>query len=253
MQSESIWRYIFLGTALRYLQDHETGWRIQGEGRLLNNIEFVEYLLEQAGLVVSARAFEREVMPIKRRLQEAAEDAVLEEQDAADLHDAVNGFRIALEAEAEGKVAFIVTDRRYDANKLLTDVGHLLRPGIYESLPDIAKVDMAEAGRALAFELPTAAAFHLLRATEQVLRDYYVAWVKRNRVNPLLWGPMVSSLRRRSKSPPDALLNHLDHIRKNFRNPTDHPEKIYDIEEAQDLFALCCDAIGRMTPPAVTP
>ena len=38
----------------------------------------------------------------------------------------------------------------------------------------------------------------------------------------------------------------LDHIRSNFRNPTDHPEKIYDIEEVQDLLNVRCDAISRM-------
>ena len=55
------------------------------------------------------------------------------------------------------------------------------------TFPDIAKIDLAEAGRALAFELPTAAAFQLLRATEQVLRDFYVDWVPSGaRLSPAL-------------------------------------------------------------------
>jgi hypothetical protein len=113
-------------------------------------------------------------------------------------------------------------------------------------LDDLAKLDMAEAGRAIVFELPTAAAFHVLRATEQVLQDFYRTWVRQRRVKPMLWGSMLKDMRSKSRRPPDALLNHLDHIRLSFRNPTDHPEKSYDIEEAQDLFALCCEAIGRM-------
>jgi len=38
----------------------------------------------------------------------------------------------------------------------------------------------------------------------------------------------------------------LDNIRRSFRNPTQHPDKIYDIQEVQDLFGLCIDAINRM-------
>jgi len=41
--------------------------------------------------------------------------------------------------------------------------------------------------------------------------------------------------------------DHLDHIRRSFRNPTQHPDKIYDIQEAQDLFGLCVDAVNRMS------
>ena len=59
---------------------------------------------------------------------------------------------------------------------------------------------------------------------------------------------MTGDMRKRKTRPPEALLNHLDHIRENFRNPTDHPDKVYDTEEAQDLLALCCDAMGRMEP-----
>ncbi len=65
-----------------------------------------------------------------------------------------------------------------------------------------------------------------------------------------MWGPMIISLRKRKKSrPPDVLLNNLDNIRVSFRNPTQHPEKIYDIQEAQDLFGLCVDVVSRMIGP----
>jgi hypothetical protein len=57
---------------------------------------------------------------------------------------------------------------------------------------------------------------------------------------------MLTHLERRSKPPPQTLLDHLDHIRHNFRNPTQHPEAIYDIDEAQDLFNLTTDALVRL-------
>lgn len=61
---------------------------------------------------------------------------------------------------------------------------------------------------------------------------------------------MVEQLRKKcSKRPPRELLDALDRIRENFRNPTNHPDKIYDIEEVQDLFGLCLDVINRMVQP----
>jgi len=43
-----------------------------------------------------------------------------------------------------------------------------------------------------------------------------------------------------------TLFDNLDNIRFNFRNPTQHPETIYDIELSQDLFSICIDVINRM-------
>lgn len=63
-----------------------------------------------------------------------------------------------------------------------------------------------------------------------------------------MWGPMVTHLKKRKAKPipPATLLNNLDNIRVSFRNPTQHPEKIYDIQEVQDLFGLCVDVVNRM-------
>ena len=111
-------------------------------------------------------------------------------------------------------------------------------------MPDIARIDFAEAAQCIAFMRSTAAAFHMLRGTESVLRHFYSQKIKRKRVE-LTWGPIVSELRSKTRIS-SLLLNHLDHIRSGFRNPTAHPEKVYDIDEAQDLLSLCVDATNRM-------
>ena len=113
-------------------------------------------------------------------------------------------------------------------------------------MPEIAQEDFNSAGKCIAFEMPTAAAFHLLRGTEAVVGQFYRSVVKINRHKILLWGPMIQQMRDRSKPPPKEILDQLDSIRGNFRNPTQHPEKNYDIEEAQSLFGVCIDAVERM-------
>jgi hypothetical protein len=121
-----------------------------------------------------------------------------------------------------------------------------MAPGVFKELPEVAQYDFLQAGRCIAFELPTAAAFPLMRGTEDVLRWFYCSVVKRERVSPLRWGPMTSHLGGRRSPPPDVLLANLDNLRRSFRNPTQHPDKIYDIEEAQDLLALSIDVVSRM-------
>ncbi len=117
-------------------------------------------------------------------------------------------------------------------------------------MPRIARSDYEDSAKAIAYELPTQAAFSILRATEDLLNNYYEHFIKQNgtKSDKRTWGPMIEQLRRKKSSPkPDEdLLSHLDHIRTKFRNPTDHPDKIYGLDEVQDLFNLCVDVMNRM-------
>jgi hypothetical protein len=66
-----------------------------------------------------------------------------------------------------------------------------------------------------------------------------------------MWGPILADFPKHPSvikiiTDPEALLAQLDYIRRQFRNPTQHPEKVYDIEETQDLWGLCTDVITRM-------
>jgi hypothetical protein len=141
-----------------------------------------------------------------------------------------------------------VTDKRIDVRKLLESVGELFAPGTYGTLPEIARFDYAEAGKCIAFERSTAAAFHILRATEDVVRLFYRRHIRPAKAD-LTWGQMTTALRQKTKGriPDPIVLNQLDHIRNAFRNPTQHPNKIYDIQEVQDLFGLCVDVANRMS------
>jgi hypothetical protein len=161
--------------------------------------------------------------------------------EATKLREIMADLRKTLFAEAQGNIAFIVTDKRIDVNKLLFDVQSLLAPTVFAQLPSVAQHDFIEGAKCIAFERSTAAAFHLLRGTEAVLRHFYVSIVQRKR-SPLMWGPMVQSLRQRRNPPDGVLLDNLDNIRRSFRNPTQHPE----IQEVQDLFGLCVDVVNRM-------
>ena len=76
----------------------------------------------------------------------------------------------------------------------------------------------------------------------------YGVFVVRDRLPPerRMWGPLVSQMRQRTRRPPESLLSNLDNIRVSYRNPTQHPDAVYDIHMAQDLFGLCIDVVNQM-------
>ena len=244
MESKSILGYIIFGTQLRYLQDVKEDWPAHREDMVIDNIERFQKCLEDFGLIVTQRATGK-LKGFLEKLKKTDKDHELSADEAKKLNNIMNMLRETLVAESSGKVAFIVTDKRIDVNKLLDDMPSLFGPDVFDALPDIAQYDFIQAGKCIAFELPTSAAFHLLRGTESLVKELYCTIVKRQRVD-LMWGPMIQHLKQRNRRLPRPLLENLDNIRLSFRNPTQHPEKIYDIHEVQDLCGLCIDAVNRL-------
>jgi hypothetical protein len=243
MEVKPISNYIFVGTSLRFLQDVPTGFSIHGNGKILQNIDrFIEGIRE-FGLYVTISVSEK-LIAFRTKISQTDQVAVLNENDTEELHKIITDIRTTLIAESKIKYIYIVTDKRLPIDKLLNNISELMAPNAFNKLSSIAQNDFKEAGLCIAFELPTAAAFYILRGTESVLRDLYYFCVKRKRLKRPMWGEIVIALKGRKINP--LLLSNLDCIREYYRNPTDHPDKIYNIEEVQDLFSLCVDAIHKM-------
>lgn len=130
---------------------------------------------------------------------------------------------------------------------VLTDAGENLFPAsLLVKVPEAA-VDVAAATRCLAFELPTAAAFHLHRANEAVLRTYfdYLAGAS-NRPQSGNMGDFINVLKTK-KLGDLKVLDVLKSIKDLHRNPLMHPDdSIKSIDEAISLYAAIRAAIGYM-------
>ncbi len=230
---------------MRFLQDVKVGSSFTGDNHVEANIERFLGNLEKLELKVTYRASKK----LSEFLEEMRELEVekLSAEQARKLSKVMTDLRMTLDAEIQGVYAFITTPKRLDSDKIMGDIASLFSPNTYENFPDIAKYDFEEAGKCIAFDRPTAAAFHTLRGTEANLRYYYKSMVRQNRIKSEMWGPIVQDLRKRNKTKVHSTLNnHLDNIRLSFRNPTQHPEAIYDINEVQDLLSVCIDANNRM-------
>ncbi|EZH83680.1 hypothetical protein AU05_21095 [Ectopseudomonas composti] len=151
-------------------------------------------------------------------------------------------------SESSTKKIYTLPTRRFNTQFLLEQPEKLLADGQFNKLEEIAKSDIYSASRCILFGESTAAAFHILRATEAVLKQYYFHHKRQNRLTKPMWASMLDQLKSKIRNKPSStLLDALDIIRTSYRNPTQHPEAIYTIDSAQDLFGVCLDVIGKMS------
>ncbi len=244
MQKQPIYRFYYFGTCERFLQDAHQNMSMHAEDGIPGNIGAFLRFLDELGLTVTRRVAEPRLAAFLKSIKD---QETLAPDKAVNLQGIMAEIRTTLDAELAGVEAYTPTPKRLDLKHLLETIGSLFAPNTYDVLPEIARFDFAEAGKCIAFERPTAAAFHILRATESTLRFYYEHMIRNNRITGRMWGPIVQDLRQRPRTREyDVLNNHLDNIRNSFRNPTQHPEARYDIHEVQDLWSVCVDVVNRM-------
>jgi hypothetical protein len=142
---------------------------------------------------------------------------------------------------------YVLTKGIYSTDDLIAHADEHLPQSLRDDLPVQAKLDMKEAGKCLAFEVPTASAFHMWRAVESVMDKYYehltgktfvVANVTRN------WGQYIKALREAKAA--EKITIFLDHIREEYRNPISHPSENVELDNAFGLFGTAFSAIGQI-------
>jgi hypothetical protein len=135
--------------------------------------------------------------------------------------------------------------RAYDTNILIEDATKVLSDDTRKMLSTEAERDIASAGRCLAFELPTAAVFHLMRALEATIRDYYAVVLGiMPKIKMRNWGSYIKNLR--EKGGDAIVLNALTQIKDLHRNPVLHPELNLEMDEALSLLGIVESAISAM-------
>jgi hypothetical protein len=240
-------KLIAMGQIARYLYDVKPNWPIHGPTSLVSNIDNLSAELAAMKFKVTVAASD-DLLALAEELRATPPGTYISSKDSVRLNKIMDRMRHTLRAEARTLNAYVLNEKRFDVLKLVANPASFFGEGTFEKLPRIAQLDIREAGKCIGFELPTAGAFHLLRATEDSLRTYYKVFFKRAKIEKSMWGPLINSLRTKTRKPKpsETLLNHLDHIRNNFRNPTDHPDMVYDMDGVQDLFSLVVDVLNRM-------
>lgn len=155
-------------------------------------------------------------------------------------------YKIALLAELGVMPSYFVMPKGgFDTNALL-ERGWLIFPDSIRLKVPEALFDLSEAGKALAFDMPTACGYHLFRATESVLRKYYSA-VTGGSVQPKVRNIAVYLNAMRQKGLGDEkILSALDQLSKLHRNPLIHPEIALSLDEAIAAIGMARSVVTAM-------
>jgi hypothetical protein len=91
---------------------------------------------------------------------------------------------------------------------------------------DIEKYDIRQAGKCLAYEVPTAAGFHLLRAADSVLRRYHRQLTRKELpARAWSWGIYIKGLAAAGADP--RVVSALEQVKNLHRNPSSIPISRY--------------------------
>jgi hypothetical protein len=112
------------------------------------------------------------------------------------LIDSITQLEVQLMYELDAMPIWFVTKRRaYSIDLLINNAEEILEASDLPFLSKTTIYDIREAGKALAFSVPTAAGFHAVRCVEGVARGYHeiIVGVRPSDGTPL--GPLVNALR----------------------------------------------------------
>jgi len=170
-------------------------------------------------------------------------------QDVYPIKNSLREFQIVWQTELGKMDTYYISQKGiYSTSDLIERADNVLPIEIADTLPEPIRFDLRQAGRCLAFDLATAAAFHIMRALEGVLRDFYCPIFLGTKPKVRNWNGYIQCLKNTGADP--KILAILDQIRSLHRNPTIHPQEVLTINEAMTLFGIAQSAVVAMVEDA---
>jgi hypothetical protein len=155
-------------------------------------------------------------------------------------------FEAVLTAEMNVCSSYFVTKKRgYDISDLIHQAEILFPADLAQKVPE-AIPDIQQAGKCIAFEIPTAAGFHLMRALELVLRLYFDAVGKgAERPSTNNMGDYLRIMTEKNLGDAKAIAV-LRQIKDLHRNEFIHPETTLNLDEAIGVLGIAQSAVAYM-------
>jgi hypothetical protein len=219
---------------------------------LLSSKSWLAFLLQNSlvPIVVSRQACVELKNAINSVLtpQEGENDIDLEREltwiEVYGITNSLSTFETVFSAELQTLDTYFVMQKlAYSTHDLIENGEKVFPADILLKLPSDIIEDVRQAGRCIAFELHTAAGYHIMRAAEKTLRIYYSLIM--GKPTEMNWGPCVTELENSNKAN-SKVLGVFDQIRDIHRNPIMHPDIFLEQNESLTLFDIAKSAITVM-------
>lgn len=138
----------------------------------------------------------------------------------------------------------------YNTKHLITQAEKVLPDSLLTKIDDKVKEDIRSSAKCLVFDNFTASGFHILRATEAVLKQYYLTICKPDPVPKKLdswgWADYIGELYKSTDPQVKKMVAVLQQIKDLDRNLIAHPEIFLSEDDARVLFEAGNYAIMQM-------
>jgi hypothetical protein len=180
--------------------------------------------------------------------------AIMNDESKRKLKDLLKEFEREFEHDSREINILSVPHRCAYSTTILIERGEdLLPPDIKTAIDGYAQNEIHEAGKCLAFGLPTAAGFHLARGVESVLRRYFdvlSGGAPRPKTNSGKDIPMKGYIDRVRAWADPKIVSVLEQFTDLHRNPVSHPGEVLKEEAALTLVGISVSAVASMVNDA---
>lgn len=184
---------------------------------------------------------------VKQLTKEIGNNHQIDPLEANRVTNGLTQFETVLQADYARRDMFAVSKKGiYSTTDLVERAETMFSKTIQERIPG-AMGDMHAAGRCIAFELATAAGFHIFRAVEAVGREYVTTvrgTAPTDKEKNLGLGGYKKILEDHGAD--TRVINALDQLRRLHRNPTMHPEITLTTDEVITTLGMAQSAIQAM-------
>lgn len=165
------------------------------------------------------------------------------------IRNSAKELEAVLKAELSNWDTYFVSQKgAYNTADLINNAVNLLPESARLFLSPEALEDIRQSGRCLTFNMGTAAAFHIVRATEGYIWRYYAHVIGHLPVKVRNWGAYIKNLEKCGKAD-TKVLGWMRQIKDEYRNPVLHPNERVSPEDAQEFINACISlmtAIARV-------
>lgn len=166
-------------------------------------------------------------------------------------------FETVLCADLQTLATYHVTQKGiYSTPDLIDRAENTLPAPVLEKIGKEVVEEIRQSGRCLGFDCATASAFHIMRATEAVMHEYYISVCRpKHKTQKRLdsWGAYIAKLKDSDDTNVPEVVAMIQQIKDRHRNLIMHPEVVLSPDEAFTLFEIAQAAIIAMADklPAV--
>jgi len=240
MNKKNLIKIYRLGRKINQLYNElEGGIVLTKESVLLENFNFIKDYLNENNLKEDTPYQIEKVVSL---LEDKKLGDTIKKKQVKYLREALNGFESVIYSYIKSETCLeIKTSLTINPKSLEKGAKEFISDDIWDWLNEITKNNLDESAKCLLCDIPTAAAFMAMRATEREVRTYYELKTEKDGSGDN-WGDYTNRLKEKDESGDkkydvdEDLLNHLEYLKRRHRDLAGHPEKEFSLREAEDIF-----------------